>query len=60
MLKTLWDKLNHLHFQLGDDYYHFSRKKIKELKDNFAIDCGTDYADYLFNDADLLDFYNGH
>ena len=58
--KTLWEKLDVLHAELQDNYYNFSKKKMKGLEDSYNIDCGLDYADHIFAIADLLNFYNGN
>ena len=60
MVKDLWFKLNILHQTIADLYCGFDQKKKKDLEIEFNIDSGTDYADHIFNNAELLDFYNGH
>jgi hypothetical protein len=56
----IWYSLDILHKQLADNYFGFSREKKKDLEIEFNIDCGTDYADHIFNNAECLDFYNGN
>lgn len=44
-----WYDLNEMYRQLSTDYYSFNLKYKKYLNDNFAIDSGTDYANYIFS-----------
>ena len=32
---------------IAKDYNNFTMKFKKELEDNYSIDCGTDYADFI-------------
>lgn len=59
-MKDLWFKLSKLHNGIAGEYYYFSKRKKSQLFEDFNIDCGNDYADYLFDEAGLLDFYNGN
>ena len=59
-IEDFWFKLNVLHQHLGNEYIWFVIQKKKELLNNYNIDSGTDYADHIFNIAELLDFYNGN
>jgi hypothetical protein len=59
-IKNLWFKLNILHQNISNDYLGFTSKIKQNLFVDFNIDCGTDYADLLFNRAKILDFYNGN
>jgi len=59
-MKELWFKLNLLYQELANLYREFSSKKHQELLEDFNISSGTDYADHIFNNAELLNFYNGN
>jgi len=59
-MKNLWFKLNKLYNKLSlEIYYDLPKRKKKQLEDDYNIDCGKDYADYLLDEAGLLNFYNG-
>jgi len=34
------------------DYEGFTLKKKQQLSDDFCIDCGTDYANYIFDEIE--------
>jgi len=48
-----WEKLNNMWNELADNYRAFSQKYKNELYDNYNIDDGHGYADYIFNIGDI-------
>jgi hypothetical protein len=57
-MNDIWFKLNNLHREIENIYYIFSKNFKNDLFDNYSIDSGTDFAEYIFAKADLLNFYN--
>jgi len=50
-MKTLfneWLKIHKMWEELAEHYYQFSLKFKRKLKENYNIDSGTDYANYIF------------
>jgi hypothetical protein len=50
---TKWDKISQVWNELAETYFNFNKKYQKELFANYNIDCGTDYANYIFNIGDI-------
>ncbi len=53
MKKTLknldkWLSIHEMWEELAEHYYNFSYKFKNKLKENYNIDCGIDYANYIF------------
>jgi len=44
-----WVKINDMWEEIAEGYYNFSLGYKKELFNNFNIDSGTDYANYILN-----------
>ena len=49
LIRNDWKALNSMWNELSEVYYNFKQSYIKELRDNFNIDCGTDFANYIVN-----------
>lgn len=53
MIKTKsfkkWQGVNKSWQELAQAYYNFTKKYKDELYNNFNIDCGIDYANYIFS-----------
>ena len=50
---TKWEKINQAWNELADAYFHFHNSYKKYLEINYSIDCGTDYANYIFAVGDI-------
>jgi len=50
---TKWEKVNQAWEELAEAYFQFKPKYQKELYRNYNIDCGTDYANYIFNVGEI-------
>ena len=48
-----WIKINDMWEAIAESYYHFSMSYKKELFNNFNIDSGTDYANYILNTGNI-------
>jgi len=50
---TKWEKLNQAWEELAEAYFFFAKTYKQSLFENYNIDCGTDYANYIFNVGDI-------
>jgi len=50
---TKWDKTNQAWNEIANSYFGFTRKYRKQLFENYNIDSGTDFANYIFNIGDI-------
>ena len=48
-----WEKINMVWGEIANGYFEFTRRYKKQLYENYNIDCGTDYANYIFNIGDI-------
>ena len=48
-----WKVVHDLWETLAKEYIKFNNRYKKELLENYNIDCGTDYANYIFNSLNI-------
>lgn len=50
---TKWEKISQVWHELSEAYFFFAKTYKTYLYRNYNIDCGTDYANYIFNIGDI-------